>query len=56
MSINKKMELIALPFAFLLWFLAYDAKPMKNDELGLMWEEENLLKRLKITNIFNENN
>ena len=50
------MELIALPFAFLLWFLAYDAKPMRKDEIGLIWEEENLLKRVKIRHIFNENN
>ena len=26
------MELIALPFAFLLWFLAYEAKPVRKDE------------------------
>ena len=50
------MEFIALPFAFLLWFLAYEAKPIRKDEIGLIWEEENVLKRLKITNIFNENN
>tara|TARA_Y100001978_G_scaffold105674_1_gene94432 strand:+ start:162 stop:314 length:153 start_codon:yes stop_codon:yes gene_type:complete len=50
------MELIALPFAFLLWLLAYEAKPLRKDEIGLIWEEEYVLKRLKITNIFNENN
>ena len=50
------MELIALPFAFILWFLAYEAKPIRKDEVGLMWEEEHLLKRLKIRTIFNENN
>ena len=50
------MELIALPFAFLLWFLAYEAKPTREDEIGLIWKEENVLKRLKITSIFNENN
>tara|TARA_B100000579_G_C22308795_1_gene610639 strand:- start:133 stop:285 length:153 start_codon:yes stop_codon:yes gene_type:complete len=49
------MELIALPFAFILWFLAYDSKPSRTDEIGLIWREENLLKRLKITSIFNEN-
>tara|TARA_Y100000589_G_C26954159_1_gene547785 strand:+ start:50 stop:202 length:153 start_codon:yes stop_codon:yes gene_type:complete len=50
------MELVALPFAFLLWFIAYEAKPIREDEIGLIWEEENLIKRVKITNIFNENN
>ncbi len=52
---SKNMELIALPFAFILWFLAYEAKPIRKDEIGLIWEEENVLKRLKISNIFNEN-
>ena len=50
------MELIALPFAFLLWFCAYEAKPIRKDEIGLIWEEENVLKRLRRTSIFNENN
>ena len=50
------MELIAFPFAFLLWFLVYEAKPIRKDEIGLIWEEENLYKRVKIRNIFNENN
>ena len=50
------MELIALPFAILLWFLAYETKPVRKDEIGLIWEEENVYRRLKITNIFNENN
>jgi len=50
------MELIALPFAFLLWFLAYEAKPRREDEIGLIWEEENVLRRLKMKNILNENN
>ena len=50
------MELIALPIAFILWFLAYEAKPIRKDEIGLIWEEENLIKRVKITTIFNENN
>tara|TARA_Y100000589_G_C26626789_1_gene416422 strand:- start:161 stop:313 length:153 start_codon:yes stop_codon:yes gene_type:complete len=49
------MELIVLPCAFLLWFAAYEAKPARKDEIGLIWEEENLIKRYKITNIFNEN-
>jgi len=29
---------------------------MRNDEIGLLWENENVLKRLKIKDIFNENN
>tara|TARA_Y100000589_G_scaffold331678_1_gene386314 strand:- start:480 stop:632 length:153 start_codon:yes stop_codon:yes gene_type:complete len=50
------MEFIALPFFLLLWYLAYDTKPTRNDEIGLIWEEEFLLKRIKMKHIINKNN
>ena len=50
------MELMVLPLAFILWLFAYEAKPSRNDEIGLIWEEENSIKRIKINNIFDENN
>tara|TARA_Y100000589_G_scaffold314013_1_gene336028 strand:- start:1411 stop:1563 length:153 start_codon:yes stop_codon:yes gene_type:complete len=50
------MELIALPLMIITLYLFYDTKPSRKDEIGLIWEEESLLKRLKIKNIFNENN
>jgi len=49
------MELIALPIVFIVWYLFYDTKPIREDEVGLIWEEENILKRIKISNILNEN-
>tara|TARA_Y100001933_G_scaffold208598_1_gene212201 strand:+ start:260 stop:412 length:153 start_codon:yes stop_codon:yes gene_type:complete len=49
------MEFIAIPIILFTWFLFYDTKPQRKDEVGLIWEEEHLLKRLKIKNIFNEN-
>ena len=49
------MELIAFPFAFILWYVIYDMKPERTDEIGLIWEEETLIKRIKIKNIINEN-
>ena len=50
------MELIALSFGVLLWYLAYDTKPKRNDEIGSIWEEENIDKRIKLTNLINEIN
>ena len=50
------MELIALPFAVLLWYLAYDAKPKRNDEIGSIWEEENVVKRIKLTTLIDDIN
>ena len=49
------MELIAIPIGFVLWYLAYEAKPYKKDEFGLLWEQENINKRSKIKQILNGN-
>ena len=49
------MELLAIPIGFVLWYLAYEAKPYKEDEVGLIWEKENSDKRSKIKQIFNKN-
>tara|TARA_B100000575_G_C23061004_1_gene610845 strand:- start:728 stop:898 length:171 start_codon:yes stop_codon:yes gene_type:complete len=56
MSINTIMELIAFPLILITWYLFYDTKPMRKDEIGVIWEEEHLLRRLKIKEILNENN
>tara|TARA_B100000900_G_scaffold375709_1_gene358003 strand:- start:152 stop:307 length:156 start_codon:yes stop_codon:yes gene_type:complete len=45
------MELIAIPIGFILWYLAYEAKPYKEDEASLIWEKESSDKRLKIKQI-----
>jgi len=50
------MELIAFPFVFAIWYMFYDTKPERKDEIGLLWEEETVLKRLKIKDILKENN
>ena len=49
------MELIAFPFVFAIWYLFYDSKPLRNDEIGLIWEKENTQKRIKIKAIINKN-
>ena len=49
------MELLAIPIGFILWYLAYEAKPYKEDEFSLLWEKENLDKRSKIKQIIDNN-
>ena len=48
------MHILILPAGFILWYLAYEAKPIINDEVTLNWEEENVNKRNKLFNIINE--
>ena len=48
------MQIFIIPLGFILWYLAYAAKPIKNDEATCIWEEENLVKRTKLLNILNE--
>ena len=45
------MYILILPVGFILWYLAYEAKPTINDEGILYWEEKNKNKRNKLLNI-----
>ena len=45
------MQILIIPLAFILWYFAYEAKPISNDEATCLWEEENYLKRTKLLNI-----
>ena len=47
------MHILILPAGFILWYLAYKAKPIINDEVTLRWEEENTNKRNKLLDIIN---
>ena len=49
------MHILIFPVGFILWYLAYEAKPINNDEVTLRWEEKNTNKRNKLFNIINEN-
>ena len=55
MSIKKIMEFITFSLILITLYKFYDTKPLRNDEIGLIWENENVLKRLKIKDILNEN-
>tara|TARA_B100001248_G_scaffold140741_1_gene105689 strand:+ start:189 stop:347 length:159 start_codon:yes stop_codon:yes gene_type:complete len=48
------MHILILPVGFILWYLAYKAKPIINDEEILYWEEENKHKRNKLLSIIND--
>ena len=47
------MHILILPVGFILWYLAYEAKPMINDEITHQREEKNANKRIKLLNIIN---
>tara|TARA_B100000401_G_scaffold397999_1_gene308380 strand:+ start:111 stop:260 length:150 start_codon:yes stop_codon:yes gene_type:complete len=48
------MHILIFPVGFILWFLAYEAKPIINDEVRLHLQEKNKDKRNKLLNIINE--
>ena len=48
------MHILLFPVGFILWYLAYEAKPIINDEVKLIWEEKNTINRYKLLNIINE--
>ena len=48
------MHILILSAGFILWYLAYEAKPMINDEIKINWDEKNTNKRNKILNILKE--
>ena len=48
------MHILIFPAGIILWYLAYEAKPIINDEVTLKWIEKNTIKRNKLLNIINE--
>ena len=48
------MHILIIPIGFVLWYLAYEAKPINNDEATFTWEEDNFVKRAKLLNILKE--
>ena len=48
------MHILLFPVGIILWYLAYEAKPIINDEVKLYWDEKNTYKRIKLLNIINE--
>ena len=48
------MQILIIPIGFLLWFFAYESKPINNDEGTFSWEEKNIVKRTKLINIMKD--
>ena len=48
------MYIFIVPIGFILWYLAYESKPICNDEATTKWEEKNFIKRTKLLNILKE--
>ena len=48
------MHILIFPAGFILWYLAYEAKPIINDEVRLQWEMKKKDKRNKLLNIISE--
>ena len=48
------MHILIFPAGLILWYLAYEAKPIIDDEEKLQSEEKNTNKRSKLLNIINE--
>ena len=48
------MQFLIIPIGFILWYLAYEAKPINNDEATCMWEEENIVKRTRLVDILDK--
>ena len=48
------MQLLIIPLGFILWYFAYVAKPINNDEATNLWQEENYVKRSKLLSILKE--
>ena len=56
------MHILIFPVGFILWYLAYEAKPNINDEETLRWEEKNTNNKANFINFsfdhetFSDNN
>jgi len=48
------MYILILPLGFVLWYIAYEAKPIINEEMTMNWEENKTNKRNKLLNIINK--
>ena len=50
------MHILIISAGFILWYFAYEAKPIVNDELEFLWEERLMSKRNRLINILKKGN
>ena len=48
------MQILIIPLGLILWYFAYETKPINNDKATSLWEEENYIKRTKLLSILKE--
>ena len=48
------MHIIIIPVGFVLWYLAYETKPIIDEDYSFRSEDENIKKRGKLHNILND--
>ena len=48
------MHILIIPIGFILWYMAYEAKPIIDDDVKNISEEENIVRRSKLLNILKE--
>ena len=48
------MQILIIPIGFILWYFAYESKPINNDEVTGFWEKGNYVRRAKLLNIVKE--
>lgn len=48
------MHILLIPVGLILWFLAYNSKPINNDDVTFLWEEEKYSKRLRLSTILRD--
>ena len=48
------MQFLIIPAGLILWYLAYEAKPIINDEILFHSKKKDTIKRNKLLNIINE--
>ena len=49
------MQTLIITLGLILWYLAYESKPINNDDVTSIWEKENFAKRSKLLNILKDN-
>ena len=48
------MHIFIIFAGLILWYMAYETKPIIDDEIADIWKEENMMKRNKLISIIKE--
>ena len=48
------MHILIIPAGLFLWYLAYETKPISNDDATDLWRKENIVKRNRLLGILKQ--